>query len=185
MRMTRSMIRTATLATATHKIRLLGRSGILGLTLVSLTLSGCHTGEPRRDLTIVEEATRSTASPQVTSPPPSPLPPPQKEDFCPESVSWSKAKRHVGEVQRIEGPVVGAVYASTSNGQPTFLNIGRDYPNRQRFTVVIWGDDRPSFGFAPEKRYSGRQVCIRGRISTFRGVPQIIAASPSDIEINN
>ncbi len=78
---------------------------------------------------------------------------------------------------------MGTRYASGSSGQPTFLNVGRDYPNPDRFTVVIWGDTRDNFPFAPEVEYDNRTICVTGLIETFEGVPQIIADTPSDIEI--
>src|SRR3712207_4248623 len=68
-----------------------------------------------------------------------------QEEDCPGAISWDDALQHVGERQTIEGPVVGTVYVASSNGQPTFLNVGRDYPDSGRFTVVIWGDDRDNF----------------------------------------
>src|SRR5437899_2309329 len=68
--------------------------------------------------------------------------------------------------------------ASSSNGAPTFLNLGRDYPDMHRFTVVIWGRNRSRFG-APENRYRGRTICVRGLISTYAGVPQIEDEEPS------
>jgi hypothetical protein len=78
--------------------------------------------------------------------------------------------------------VAGTRYASWSNGSPTFLNLGVDYPSPRRFTVVIWGRNRARFG-APERRYRGRTICVRGFVSTYRGLPQIEATSPSQIAI--
>ena len=56
---------------------------------------------------------------------------------CPEAMAWDQAIQNVGERATVQGPVVGTRYASGSNGQPTFLNVGKDYPDRDRFTVVI------------------------------------------------
>ena len=102
---------------------------------------------------------------------------------CPEAMTWDQAIQNVGERATVQGPVVGTRYASGSNGQPTFLNVGRDFPNPDRFTVVIWGDTRDNFPFAPEVEYDNRTICVTGLIETFEGVPQIIADTPSDIEI--
>jgi hypothetical protein len=145
--------------------------------LALLLLGGCGEGQgplPAEEL-IPESPAAPRESPAADSAP--------AEDFCPGSISWRDAESHVGERGSVEGPVVGAVYASSSNGQPTFLNIGRDFPSPQRFTVVIWGDDRSAFPFAPERRYAGSTVCASGRISLFEGVPQLFADDPSDIEI--
>lgn len=101
---------------------------------------------------------------------------------CSGAISWSSAKSVVGRVATVKGPVVDAFYARSSNGSPTFLNLGRAYPNASRFTIVIWGENRGRFG-APERRYRGRTICVRGRVSTYRGSAQIEAVSPTQIAL--
>lgn len=101
---------------------------------------------------------------------------------CNGAISWNTAQSAVGRIATVKGRVVDATYARSSNGRPTFLNLGRAYPNTSRFTIVIWSENRASFG-TPERRYLGRTVCIRGRVSTYRGVAQIEAVSPSQIAI--
>lgn len=101
---------------------------------------------------------------------------------CTGAISWSDASAHVGEMTIVEGPVVGTTFASSSNGQPTFLNIGRDYPDPGRFTVVIWGESRASFSTPPEDAYRGKTICVTGEIDTYQGIPQIVVSSPSQIE---
>ena len=98
-------------------------------------------------------------------------------------MAWDKAIQNVGERATVKGPVVGTRYASGSRGEPTFLNLGKDFPDRDRFTVVIWGNTRDNFPFAPEVQYDNRTICVTGLIETFEGVAQIIADTPSDIEI--
>jgi DNA/RNA endonuclease YhcR with UshA esterase domain len=98
---------------------------------------------------------------------------------CTGAVSWSRAARYIGQERTVTGPVAGTFYSAAVNGAPTFLNLGRDYP-RQGFVVVIWGNHRAQFG-APERQYRGRTICVRGVISTYRGVPQMEARSPSQI----
>jgi len=46
---------------------------------------------------------------------------------------------------------------------------------------VIWGADRPKFG-APEQAYSGKQICVTGQISLYRGVPEVVASAPPQIK---
>ena len=71
---------------------------------------------------------------------------------CKGAVRWDRAAALVGRVATIKRPVVGAYFASDSNGAPTFLNLGLDYPNPRRFTVLIWGRDRRKFR-SPETTY--------------------------------
>jgi hypothetical protein len=46
--------------------------------------------------------------------------------------------------------VVSTHYASSSKGQPTFLNLDELYP-KEVFTILIWGSDRTKFG-VPETK---------------------------------
>ncbi len=102
---------------------------------------------------------------------------------CQDAISWDEAYQHVGEVTTVEGPVMSPRYAESSSGQPTFLNIGRPFPDPDRFTVVIWGDDRGNFQTPPEQAYDRKTICVTGLIESFEGSPEIIADSPSDIEV--
>jgi hypothetical protein len=98
---------------------------------------------------------------------------------CRGAVSWQRAYSMVGRVATIVGPVASTKYASSSNGSPTFLDIGRPYPN-EGLTVVIWIENRSAFG-RPEVRYRGRTICIRGLVRTYQGSPEIEARAPSQI----
>lgn len=97
-------------------------------------------------------------------------------------VAWHQAKDHIGERTTVCGPVVDTHWASGSKGKPTFLNIGRDYPNPDRFTVVIWIDCRANFSEPPERYYLGKTICVTGLIQEYEGVPQIEVCYPSKIQ---
>lgn len=99
-----------------------------------------------------------------------------------EEIRPGEAGAHVGKHRTVCGQVASATFAVQTRRQPTFLNLDRPYPN-QIFTVVIWGQDRPKFRTAPEKLYSGKQVCVSGVISTYKGVPQIIVNEPTQISL--
>jgi|1186.fasta_scaffold740502_1 hypothetical protein len=101
---------------------------------------------------------------------------------CAGAVDWRNARRVIGRVATIRGYVAGAKYASSSNGSPTFLNLGVDYPSSRRVTVVIWDENRARFG-RPESRYLRRTICVRGFVDTYAGVPDIEATSPSQIAL--
>ena len=88
------------------------------------------------------------------------------------ALTTSDAAANVGRVEVVCGTVVRAVYAETSNGSPTFLNLDKA---SGRFTIVIWGDYRGLFDDAPEVLFADELVCIQGPITTYKGVPQIVS----------
>lgn len=103
--------------------------------------------------------------------------------FCPRGISWRVAENHVGQRSKVYGPVRSTFYARGSRGRPTFLNLGRRFPNPQRFTVVIWGHNRHRFPSPPEDLYRREFICVSGRIRLFEGVPQTFAPGPGAIDI--
>ena len=100
-----------------------------------------------------------------------------------DTISWDEAADHIGDYATVEGRVVSTHYARTSRGQPTFLNVGKPYPDKDRFTVVIWGEDRSDFDDSPEDTYRGKLIRVSGTIDSYKGVPQIKAKSPDQIKI--
>jgi hypothetical protein len=82
------------------------------------------------------------------------------------------AASHVGENATVCGPVASATYAAQAMAAPTFLDLGKPYPN-QDFSAVILGSDRTKFG-APELSLREKQVCVTGEIFLFQGKPEII-----------
>ena len=104
------------------------------------------------------------------------------KELPPGSISWDEAKYHIGERTTVCGPVVDATWASGSNGKPTFLNLGKPYPDPDRFTVVIWIQYRSNFPQAPEEYYLGKTICVTGLIDEYKGIPQIEVKYPSEIQ---
>ncbi len=83
----------------------------------------------------------------------------------------------------MKGRIVQTYFARSSSGQPTFLDMGNAYPNSNRFTVLIWSENRRAFGGSPETRFRGRTVCATGLVQTYRGVPEIVARTRSQVRI--
>ena len=97
------------------------------------------------------------------------------------SISAAEAKKHVGERGTVCGEVASTHYAARSRGNPTFINLDKPYPD-EIFTVLIWGSDRPKFG-DPEEMYRNKRICATGKISDYKGVPEIVAYEPSQIKV--
>ncbi len=83
----------------------------------------------------------------------------------------------------VEGPVAGTAYAQSSRGSPTFLNLGRDYPDPDRCTIIIWVPNRGKFPSAPEDAFRGETIRVTGTVVVYRGGAQIEVKSPGQIEI--
>lgn len=96
------------------------------------------------------------------------------------SIPAEEAVNHAGTVAEVCGRVASADYLPEENGQPTFLNFGKPYPN-QVFTAVIFGEDRPQFSSPPEERYLHRSICVSGTIRIHEGIPQIVVSGPNRI----
>jgi hypothetical protein len=48
--------------------------------------------------------------------------------------------------------------------------------------ALIWGENREKFG-TPEEKYRDKQVCVRGKITEYRGAPEIVVSDPHSIEL--
>ncbi|MBM3131011.1 MAG: hypothetical protein FJ009_20585 [Chloroflexi bacterium] len=145
--------------------------------LVSLTffLIGCWstpTPVPPTQTPWVVTATPAAAAPIVASP-----------DFGPDTVSWNDAKNFVGQTKTVCGNVMRTTFAESTNGQPTYLDLGRTYPDPSRFSVVIWGNQRANFPTPPETLYRGKTICVNGAVRTYQGVPQIEVRSPAQVQV--
>ena len=96
-------------------------------------------------------------------------------------ITAAEAKDHIGDRATVCGRVASTHYAKSSRGEPTFLNLDEPYP-KEIFTILIWGSDRGKFG-TPESEYKSLQVCVTGKITSYRGVPEIVASEHGQIEI--
>jgi len=96
-------------------------------------------------------------------------------------LTTAEAKNHIGDRATVCGKVVSTHFAKSSKGEPTFLNLDEPYP-KEIFTILIWGSDREKFG-TPEDEYKGIRVCVTGKITSYRGRPEIVATERGQIEV--
>ena len=122
-------------------------------------------------------ATATTAPPAAIATATATQPP----EPCPGAIAWDQAAEYAGQVVTVIGPVIGTTYASASRGAPTFLNVGKPYPDPARFVVVIWGGNRDNFPNAPEGLYRDRTLCVTGIVELYNGVPEIQIGGPDEI----
>ena len=90
------------------------------------------------------------------------------------AITPRQAANNIGRTKTVCGYVASTKYARSSNGRPTFLDLGRPYPN-QYFTIVIWPEYRGLYSSPPERLFDGRTVCVRGPIERYGSRPQIEA----------
>lgn len=128
------------------------RLGGVVLVLVAALISGCGQDPAPADLPAAD----------VTGPP---------EGTVADAVRWDDALSSVGTVTEVCGPYAGG--AQTEDG--VFLNLGLDYPDPGRFTIVVWGAEWPDWpnGFVPT-------LCVTGEVSVYEGVPQM-EVSPANV----
>jgi hypothetical protein len=101
----------------------------------------------------------------------------------PGAIKWDQAKNYIGESKTVCGPVVSTKYASSIQGEPTYLDLGTKNPDLARLTVIIWGDQRAAFSFKPEEFYSQKNICVTGLIVDYKGTSEIEIKTPSQITI--
>lgn len=99
------------------------------------------------------------------------------------AISWKDASSHIGEIVTVYGKVVDVDYESGANGAPTFMDIGASYPDTNRVTAVIWGENRSRFTPSPKALYEGKTICVTGEIYVYNGACNIEVESPSQIEV--
>jgi DNA/RNA endonuclease YhcR with UshA esterase domain len=85
------------------------------------------------------------------------------------------AAKHVGETATVTDKVDGVHQSGKGN---IFLNMGGKYPN-QAFTAFI--PSASAAQFPNPQQYEGRTVAVSGKISLYKGKPEIIVNSPSQI----
>ena len=86
-----------------------------------------------------------------------------------------EAAKHVGETAIVTGTVDS--FHQTGKGT-IFLNMGGKYPN-QAFTAFIPSSSAGQF--SNPQQYEGRTVAVSGKIALYKGKPEIIVNSPSQI----
>lgn len=101
----------------------------------------------------------------------------------PKKLDWDEANAFAGQTATVCGQVMGARFSQNSNGKPTFLNLGKDYPDPTRFVVLIWGDDRKKFASPPEEAFLQRVICVTGEIRLYHDTAEIIVSDPAQIEM--
>ena len=149
----------------------------------------CSTPEPLQRQSELSFDNDQNKDAELDNPPQIPTTPVSENNTQPENqvfietINWVDALDYVNELVIVCGPVVDSYFAASSNGQPTFLNIGKEYPDPDRFTALIWGRNLEAFPFDPDVYYLGKTVCIKGVIEEYEGIFEIEVRRPEQIEV--
>lgn len=81
--------------------------------------------------------------------------------------------RHIGDSVKVCGKVMGMRFLEKSNGQPTFINMGKAYPD-QLLTIMVWGIVRQRFKGTLEELFNDKEICVTGKVELYKGKPQIV-----------
>ena len=91
------------------------------------------------------------------------------------TVPAAQAYKHIGDYRVVCGYV--AQVKGFSKGK--YLNLGTSYPN-QDVTVVVWNSDMGNFDNLDQ--YEGRDICVQGTVSSYKGTPQIKLSSMNQLQ---
>ena len=103
--------------------------------------------------------------------------------FAQKEIKAEDAGNHIGDTVKVCAKIFGTRYLEQSKQAPTFLNAGASYPNSP-LTFVVFGENRSAFKNKPEEFYNNKQVCVTGKIELYKGKPEIILISETQISIN-
>lgn len=87
------------------------------------------------------------------------------------SISPAETVGHLGETATVCGVVASGMRFPKLEGEPTYMNIGKPFPN-QDFTVLILGKNAGPFD-QPLMRLKGENICVTGLIVDGGSTPLI------------
>ncbi|MDG2154520.1 MAG: DNA-binding protein [Gammaproteobacteria bacterium] len=93
------------------------------------------------------------------------------EPFPAGSISPGETLGHLGETATVCGEVASGMQFPKLEGEPTYINIGKPFPN-QDFTVLILGKNVGPFD-QPLTRLKGKNICVTGLIVDGQSTPLI------------
>ncbi|RYY07659.1 MAG: hypothetical protein EOP43_02590 [Sphingobacteriaceae bacterium] len=92
------------------------------------------------------------------------------------------AAKHIGEFINVCDQVFTTRLIVGSN--TILLDIGGNYPN-QTLTVLIKSENRSKFKEQPEVYYKGKNVCVFGDVTAYKGRPELEVKSPYQLNIRD
>lgn len=88
-------------------------------------------------------------------------------------IKLEDASKHIGDSVKVCGKVASMRFVENTEGQPTFINLGKPYPN-QLLTVVVCGLVRQRFSKPLEELFNNKEICVTGKVELYKEKPQIV-----------
>ncbi len=98
-----------------------------------------------------------------------------------EILSWNDSKLYDGSLYEKTVTVEFVVVKSHNSGKACFLNAHSNW--KKYFTAVIFRSDFDKCPSNPEEYYYMKKVRVNGTLKEYKGKPEIILKSPSQIEV--
>ncbi len=92
------------------------------------------------------------------------------------AISWADAGKHVGETVTVTGKVVGTHAA----GKNIVLNVGKDFPEKDRFTVMMPFDEAAG---SADDQFVGKTMTVTGKVKLYKGVAEITTRKAADVKL--
>jgi DNA/RNA endonuclease YhcR with UshA esterase domain len=73
-------------------------------------------------------------------------------------------------------------YETKGAKKTTYINFGKPYP-KSTFTIVIFGSNLKNFKYKPVDYLKNKEVCVTGKITIYKGKPQMIITKEEQIQI--
>lgn len=96
-----------------------------------------------------------------------------------QTIPTDSVENYIGKTVKVCDKVFGT-HVSKGEKKTTSLNLGADFPN-QKLTVVIFESDLPKFSYTPALLLKDKNVCVTGKLMTYKGKPEIIVNDPANL----
>ena len=93
-------------------------------------------------------------------------------------ISIDSVGAHIGD----SAIVCTRVYGIKTTDKVTFINMGAPFPNAP-LTVVVFAKDLPALKDKLDTLITDKQVCVTGKLITYRGKTEIIVSRTEDIVV--
>ena len=96
-----------------------------------------------------------------------------------QTIPIDSVSNYIGKTVKVCDKVYGT-HVSKGEKKTTSLNLGANFPN-QKLTVVIFEGDLSKFSYKPEIFLKDKNVCVTGKIITYKDKPEIILNDPANL----